>query len=126
MQLCDQEEAPRSPGTHVIGGMAGSEFEHGITGLARRFLSVLPLGLLGGLGAGGTPLGSGASGGPVLSGGGGGGSIPVGGGRGTGEAGSGRLPVTGLLEARVDGGGLLLGGLLLLDLLLSLGLRVAV
>lgn len=87
----------------------------------------LPLGgsLLGGLG----PLtgGLGARGGPVLTG-----TVPVatGGGGGTGEAGGGSLPVgTGLLDTGLDGGGALIlnaGELLLLDLLLGLGLRVAV
>ena len=98
--------------------------------------TALPLGLLGG--GVGSPLGGGSggdggrlagAGGPVLTG-----AVPVSGsgsgGRGAGEAGGGGVPVTaGLLEAGLDSGGALLlnaGELLLLDLLLGLGLRVAV
>lgn len=102
-----------------------------------RGCRVLPLGLLGGLsGPVGGLAGSGGGSSPVVSASGASGSaaggtstIPVTG-RGTSEAGSGGVPVTtGLLEAGLDGGGTLLvntGELLLLDLVLGLGLRVAV
>lgn len=97
------------------------------------FFLHLPLGLLGGLvgplagrlASAGSPVGG-------LASGGGSGGVPVARGSGsTGETSSGSLPVTtsGLLEARLDGGRALLvdaGELLLLDLVLGLGLRVAV
>lgn len=89
----------------------------------------LPLALLGGLGG---PLLS-ARGGPVLSRG-GTGTVPAGGGGGggTSEAGSGSVPVTSTSggEGGLDGNGSLLlsagDELLLLNLLLGLGLRIAV
>lgn len=107
-----------------------------VSGRCTRVLRTLPLGLLASLvspvagsltGGGGS---SGGSGSPVttLAGS----TVPVAasGSSSTSEAGGGSVPVTtGLLEAGLDGGGALLvnaGELLLLDLVLSLGLRVAV
>jgi hypothetical protein len=97
-------------------------------------ISFLPLALLGSLGG---PLLGARGGGPVLAsaggtGGGGTSTVPASSGSGgTSEAGSGSIPVTtGGGETGLDsGGGLLLSTgdeLLLLDLLLGLGLRVAV
>lgn len=109
----------------MVGDMVGelSGVSVGVGGF-----SVLPLSLLsrlvGPLGGGG---GLSSRGGPLITS-----TVPVAGSSsgGTGEARSGSVPVTtGLLEARLDGGGALLLNtreLLLLDLLLSLGLRVAV
>lgn len=90
----------------------------------------LPLRLLRGsvvgpLGGGSARSGGGGSGTPLLAGG----TVPASGGVGTGEASGGSLPVTASLETRLDGDRALLinaGELLLLDLVLSLGLRVAV
>lgn len=90
-------------------------------------LRFLPLGVLGAVGS---PLGGSAGSTPLLAGS--TSTVPAGSAGGTssaggGEAGSGSVPVTrGGLEARLDGGGALLLGLLLLDLLLSLGFGVAV
>jgi hypothetical protein len=95
-----------------------------------RSLVTLPRGLLGSLAGGGgssgsSPLGGGGSGTPLVTGS----AVPAGTG-GTSEASGGSLPVTtSTSEAGLDGSGALLlnaGGLLLLDLLLGLGLGVAV
>ena len=95
-----------------------------------RSLVTLPRGLLGSLAGGGgssgsSPLGGGGSGTPLVTGS----AVPAGT-SGTSEASGGSLPVTtSTSEAGLDGSGALLldaGGLLLLDLLLGLGLGVAV
>lgn len=96
-----------------------------------RSLVTLPRGLLGSLtgggGGGSGPLGGGSgSGTPLVTGS----AVPAGTG-GTGEASGGSLPVTtsSSSEAGLDGSRALLlgaGDLLLLDLLLGLGLGVAV
>lgn len=88
-------------------------------------LSILPLRVLGGSLA--SPLSGGsARGTPVLAGG----TVPASAGSGSTREARLSLPVgTSALEASLDGSGALLvdtGGLVLLDLLLSLGLRVAV
>lgn len=108
----------RSSAVDSAGQSVGSRLRDLLTRL-------LPLRVLAGLG---TPLGGGTGGGPVLTGGAGGGTGTVPASSGGGGASGGGVPVTGGgLEAGLDGGGaLLLGGLLLLDLLLSLGFRVAV
>lgn len=91
-------------------------------GLSDLPLRLLGTGLASPLGGGG---GSGTRGSPLIAGS----TVPASASSGAREAGLG-LPVgTSVLEAGLDGSGALLlntGGLVLLDLLLSLGLRVAV
>lgn len=89
--------------------------------VSKRLANLLPLRLLGGLAS---PLASrGGSGSPLASGS----AVPLTSGSSSASETRSGLPVGGTsLEASLDGGSLLLGGLLLLDLLLGLGLGVAV